>query len=262
MNSNRTQVESPGRIHVARILCVVFAALLVGCAGGVPSIPNDPEEILSKGDQYHKRKKYLQSQALYKAFLTRYPGHDRSDYAQFMVAESYYGDEEYALAAVEYQILVTNYGYSEYVDDGYFKQALCNYKQAPKPHLDQTKTYEALSQLQQFVQVFTRSPILPEAQKYIQKIHERLAKKELSNATFYYDSKRYPSALIYLNKIIDDYPDNSHWVGAMYLKAKILTERGENEDEAIELLRRVMEYPEDLDVKKRADLLLQQLGRG
>jgi outer membrane protein assembly factor BamD len=244
------------------MVCLVFTAFIIGCAGGVPSIPNDPEQILSKGDQYHKREKYFQSQALYQAFLTRYPGHDRSDYAQYMMAESYYGDEEYALAAVEYQILVTNYGYSEYVDDGYFKQALCNYKQAPKPHLDQTKTYEALSQLQQFVQVFTKSPILPEAQKYIQQIHERLANKEYDNAVFYHEGKRYESAMIYLNKIIDNYPDNSYWASAMYLKAKILTDRGENEDEAVDLLRRVLEYPEDLEVKRRADLLLQQLGRG
>jgi len=39
-----------------------------------------------------------------------------------MLGESYFNMEEYALAAVEYRVLVTNYGYSEYVDEGYFRK--------------------------------------------------------------------------------------------------------------------------------------------
>jgi outer membrane protein assembly factor BamD len=228
----------------------------------MPSIPDSPEGIIAKGDQYFKRKKCYQSQELYKAFLARHGGHDRSDYAQFMLAESYFCQEEYALAAVEYRVLVTNYGYSEYADEGFFKEALCSYHQSPKSQLDQSKAYEALSQFQQFVQVFKQSPLVPEAEKYIALIHEKLARKELENAVFYYEIKRYLSALVYLDKIIENYPNNAHWARAKYLKAKILVTRGEREDEAVELLRQVMEYPEALPVKREAELLLEQIDRG
>jgi outer membrane protein assembly factor BamD len=230
----------------------------MGCAGGVPKVPNDPEEHLKKGDRYFEREKYFGSQELFKAFITRYPGHDRSDYAQFMLAESYYEDRDYPMASVEYQILVTNYGYSEYVDDGYFKQALCAFKQSPKPQLDQTMAYEALSKLEQFVQVFTQSPLIPEAQDYIKQIHYKLAEKEFKNAEFYFKTKRYISCLVYLNKIIDNYPDNEYWVRAVYMKARVFYVRGEKKEEALELLQQVADQPDagNLDeVKRRAKAL-------
>ena len=80
-----------------------------------------------------------------------------------------------SLAAVEYHLVSTNYGYSEYVDDAYFKEALCFYHQALKPPLDQTKRLEALERLERFVTIFPQSPLIPEAQSYIGQIHAKLA---------------------------------------------------------------------------------------
>lgn len=234
----------------------------LGCAGGMPSIPNTPEDVIAKGDQYFERGKYYPSQELFKAFLTRYSGHERSDYAQYMRAESYFNMEEYALAAVEYRVLVTNYGYSEYIDEGYFREAMCNYKQSPKPQLDQTKAYEALSQFEQFVRVFSSSPLVPEAEKHVAEIHEKLARKEMENASFYYRKKWYASSLIYLDKIIADYPGNIHWVEAKYMKARIFYARGERFDEAAALLREVIEYPGELRMQKDAEILLRRIEKG
>jgi len=248
--------------RVCRAVLVSVCVVVMGCAGGMPSIPNSPEEILSKGDQYFQKGKYYSSQELFKAFLARHAGHERSDYAQFMMAESYFHMEEFALAAVEYRVLVTNYGYSEYVDEGYFKEALCGYNQSPKSQLDQTKAYEALSQFQQFVRVFQSSPLIPEAEKYIALINEKLAGKEMENAVFYFRQKRYVSSLIYLDKIIAEYPDNTQWVEAKYLKAKILFLRGERKNEAVELLRQVIGYPAELRIKKDAEILLAQIEKG
>jgi outer membrane assembly lipoprotein YfiO len=242
---------------------VVLACLAsFGCAGGIPSIPNSPDEIIAKADRYFQRGKFFSSQELFKAFLERHAGHDRSDYAQFMLAESYYNQEEYALAAIEYRVLVTNYGYSEFVDESFFKQALCSYSQSPKSQLDQTKAYEALSLFQQFTQVFKESPLVPEAEKHISLIHEKLARKELDNAEYYFRSKRYKSALIYLDKIIENYPGNVNWVRAKYLKAKVLFIRGERADEARELLRQVIDHTGDPELKRDADALMAQMEAG
>ena len=253
-----------GRCGMRCWTCLVWgllALLVLGCAGGIPSIPDSPEAILAKGDRYFQKKKFYSSHELYKAFLARHPGHSRSDYAQFMLAESYFNDEDYLLAGVEYRILMSNYGYSDYVDEAYFKGALCNYHQGPKPQLDQTKTYQALSQFQQFVQVFPESPLVPEAQEYIAQINEKLAKKEIENTRFYFRRKLYISAMIYADKIIDNYPDNQYWVEAKYIKAKIFVARGEEQD-ALGLLREVIEYPDDLRVKRDAELLLKRLTQG
>ncbi len=261
MESNKHIGRIAKRLVSFGMLAVMLAAAigLAGCAAGIPSIPNTGDGIIEKGDRYFKNGRYFQAAELYKAYLARYAGQNSSDYAQFRLGESYFEDREYAVAAVEYRLLVTNYGYSEYVDEGYFKEALCNYRQSPKPDLDQTKTLEALSQFEQFVRVFGDSPLIPEAQTYIVEIHEKLARKDLDNAKFYMKGKRYLSAIIYLDKIINSYPDNVFWVEAKYLKAKALYIRGERLDEALVLLNEVIDYPESLRVQGDAKRLIKQV---
>ncbi len=250
-----------GGVRRFRAWTTLAGVLLVGCAGGMPSIPNTPADILKKADSYFARNKYFQSQELYKAFLQRYPGDDRSDYAQFRLAESLYSGEEYGLAAVEYHILVNDYGYSEYVDDGYFKESLCFYYQALKPPLDQSKRLEAMTKLERFITVFPQSPLVPEARDHLEKIHATLAEKSFATAMFYLKQKRRASAIIYLDKIIDSYPNNLYWARALYYKGTIVLARGET-DEAIRLFSQVMAYPEDVDVKQQAKRELQRLRNG
>lgn len=243
----------------AAIWMLVF--MLAGCAGGMPSIPKQPEAILQKGLDHFERGKYFQAQELFKAFLATYAGHDRSDYAQFMLARSYFEDEEYPLALVEFRIVVSDYSYSEYVDDAFLGEAKCLYEQAPKAHLDQSKSFEALSRLKQFTTTFPTSSLIDEANGYIFKIHEKLAKKDLKNARFYLRRKVERSAKIYLDKVIQDYPGNDYWARAMYLRGMLYLEDGDS-TAAAEMFEGVVNYPKTLDITEEARAELKRLGRG
>jgi outer membrane assembly lipoprotein YfiO len=221
-------------------------------------VPNSPERVIVEADSYFERGKYFQATELYRAFLQRHPGHDQSDYAQFRLAESLYGDEDWALAAVEYRILVTNYGYSDLVDDGYFKEAMCYANQAPDASHDQTKRLEALDKFERFVKVFNNSPLLGDAQEQIAANRAVLAEKNLNTALFYIRYKLPKSGEIYLLKIIDNYPNNDSWARAHYHQSKLHIERGEIED-ALRLLAKVVEYPKDLPEKEDALVIITQL---
>lgn len=239
-------------------LFAVLAVLAYGCGTGLPSVPGSPEQILAKADAYFDDGKFYQSKSLYKAFLERYPGDDSGDYAQFRVAESLYNDHDWALAAVEYRILVTNYGYSEYADDGYFKEALCFAAQASDAPHDQTKRYEALDKLERFVKVFNTSPLVPEAYKEIEKNKRVLAEKAFNNAMFYIRYERPRSGEIYLDKIIEDYPDNVYWARSHYYKGKVLMDRG-HEAEALDFFAVVVAWPDDLPEKEEATEMIRRL---
>jgi outer membrane protein assembly factor BamD len=252
-------------VHAAAISAValVFLLLALGvsisaCGGGVPRIPDTPEAILVKGDEYFQKEKYFQAQEIYKAFLSRFPGHDRSDYAQFMLAESYFGKQEYPLAAVEYQILMSNYGYSEYVDDALYKVGLCYFYESPKSQRDQQKARDALSRFNQFLQTYPDSPLVPEVNEKIKLIHEKLAKKAFDNGYHYFRREKLKAAIIYFDKVIDNYPNNEYWARSVYFKARALEERGETE-EAIRHYAIVLSYPEDLSYKGDARRRLERL---
>ena len=116
-----------GRKSSVRALAVlvVCAAVLVSCGGPYSARSvNVPDEKLRIADDFYARKKYTQAGMEYKDFLAVFAGDERGDYAQFMLAESYRGAREYALASVEYRILIADYGYSEYIDDAFFLEGL------------------------------------------------------------------------------------------------------------------------------------------
>ena len=237
------------------------ALMLMSCAGGIPSIPNSPDAILAKASDHFNREKYYQSKELYKAFLARYPGHSRSDEAQFFVAESHFNDGEYPLAAVEYRVLSSNYGYSEYVDDAFYKIALCATEEAPRSDLDQSKSFEALSLFEQFMRTFPTSPLIDEANLHVNEIYKKLARKDFENGYYYYRQKRFGPASVYFEKVIEKYPGNEHWLKSMFYQAKILIAKGEK-DSARELLNRVLEYPRDIEVKLEAQQILNSMQEG
>ena len=73
--------------------------MLSSCAGGMPKVPAKPDDVLTRADELLKKGKHLQAVALYQKFLENYVGHERADYAQYKLAESYLEGEEYELAA-------------------------------------------------------------------------------------------------------------------------------------------------------------------
>ncbi|MDD3643116.1 MAG: hypothetical protein PHQ19_06615, partial [Candidatus Krumholzibacteria bacterium] len=75
-----------------------------------------PGEKIGIADDLFARGRYAAAAVEYKDFLAVFAGDERGDYAQFRVAECYRMSEDYALAAVEYRILINDHGYSEYVD--------------------------------------------------------------------------------------------------------------------------------------------------
>jgi outer membrane assembly lipoprotein YfiO len=230
---------------------LLVVASLLGCAGSIPSIPDTPEAILAKADSYFNRHKYFQATELYKGFLSRHPGHDRSDYAQYRLAESYFKDGDYTLASVEYQLVISNYGYSDYVDDALFQIGLCFWRDDPKVERDQQKAHDALSRFQQFLTTYPSSPLVPEAREYVKKIQARLAEKAFISVRWYYRTKKYDAVIIYCDKIIDNYPDNEYWARAHYYKGLALLQKGQREEAAGEFSQ-VLGYPEEVAVKQQA----------
>jgi outer membrane protein assembly factor BamD len=245
-----TAVAARGRWQ--HVYAVAVLGLVLACAGGMPKVPASPAAILERADDYFRRGKEREAIALYTQFIERFPGHERADYAQFRLAESEFKSRDYELASVEYQILITNYGYSEYVDDAVFQMGVCSWNQAPKFPRDQQKAVDALSRFNQFLLTYPDNLRASEARSYVRQINTRLAEKAYSSAKWYYRQREPKAALVYCEKIIRDYPDNEYWADALLLKGQILVDRGDNEG-AVEQYTQIIAYPGDLPQKQEAE---------
>lgn len=242
-------------------LTVVLTALFVAASCGGPYTAKQvrlPDEKIALADRLYERGTYGKAAVEYKDFLATFAGDERSDYAQFRLAESYRLDEQYAVAAVEYRILVSDYGYSDYVDDAFFLEGLCAFMQASRAERDQTRSYEALNRINRFLQLFPSSPRREEAQKVLSEMHDLLGKKDFLNAKLYYSMGELDAALIYLEKVISAFPSTVWAQRSHYYRGMILKERGER-DEAIREFETVLQVsghiPEAQDARRALESL-------
>lgn len=241
------------------MVTVLLAACVASCGGPYRARRVDlPNEKLAIADMLFQRGDYADAAIEYKDFLATFAGDERSDYAQFMVAECYRLDEDYLLAAVEYRILISDFGYSEYVDDAFYLEGLCAFKQAPRAERDQTKTYEARDRITRFLRLFSDSPRRDEARAVLAEINNRLGKKAFNAANLYFSRELFTAAMIYYDKIVDSYPDTV-WAGkSQYYRGFILEKRGRTE-EAIsaygEAVASQFDFKEKGDAAARLDTL-------
>jgi outer membrane protein assembly factor BamD len=208
---------------------LALAALAASSCGGpyTPKRLNLATDKIALADRLFDKGSYGKAAVEYKDFLATFAGDERSDYAQFRLAESYRLDKEYALAEVEYQILINEHIYSEYVDDAFYLDALCAFKQSPRYERDQTKSYVALDRLKRFEQMFPSSPRLAEARALMGEIHEKLAHKDFAAAKLYFSRKHYDASLIYLSKIIELYPETTWAARSRYYRGYIKEMKGD-----------------------------------
>ena len=243
----------------------IAAAFLAASCGGPYSAKRIelPDQKLALADELFGKAKYNKAAVEYKDFLATFAGDERSDYAQFRLAESYRLDEQYAIAAVEYRILVSDYGYSEYVDDAFFLEGACAFRQTNRPERDQTKSHEALNRINRFLKIFPSSPRREEGEKLQLEIHDQLGKKDFLNAKLYYSKGRDEAALIYFDKVITSYPSTVWAQRSHYYRGMIMKNRGDTE-EAIKSFGIALQKPDTLPEREEAAAALESLqgGRG
>jgi len=245
------------------LLAAVLAAalLLVSCGGPYTAVRVAiPDEKLRVADGLFERGKFSTALAEYKDFLAVFAGDERGDYAQFRVAECYRMMKDYALAGVEYRILINDYGYSEYVDDAFFLDGLCSLRMSQRPERDQTSTYDALTKIKRFLQLFPDSPRRPEAQEALAEIEDTLGKKAWDAAQLYFRGKHYGAAEVYFDKIVREYPETQWAARSWYYKGVIEERRGETAA-AAEAYSKVVRSAQEVPEKRRAQERLRELSK-
>ena len=245
----------------ALLAAALAAALLAPSCGGPykPKRLNVAGDKIALADGLFARGKFGDAAVEYKDFLTTFAGDDRSDYAQFRLAESYRLDGQYALAEIECRLLINEFGYSQYVDDAYYLEAVSAFRQAPRVERDQTKTYEALARLKRFLEIFPKSDRTDEARGTMREIHDRLGEKEFLNARLYFSRKAYDAALIYFNKVIEGYPETTWAARSRYYRA-FIRERTGDAAGAAEDYRAVIAAPGNVPERAEARRRLEPAG--
>ena len=123
-----------------------------------------------------------------------------------------YGQKDYQTASQYFNTYYTTYPKGEYTELARYYSGYGLYLDSPDPRLDQTQTYEAINQLQLYLEYYPQSERAAEAQKIMFELQEKLAYKELLAVRLYYNlgtymrDNNYLSAVITAENALKNYP--------------------------------------------------------
>lgn len=165
--------------------------------------------------EYAKRaydeKKYVQAQTVLNEIYTPLRGTANGEDALFLLAMSYYGNKDYLNSNVFFKTYYQRYPKGKYAELSRFYSGYGFYLDSPDPQLDQSYTVKAIEELKNFLEAFPKSEKVPEAQKAIFEMQDKLTLKELQNAQLYYNlgnfmGNNYEAAVIVSQNALKDYP--------------------------------------------------------
>lgn len=168
------------------------------------------EVAYNKALAFYEAEKYTEASDAFDTVTRVARGTEYGQQAQYYLAESYYKDKQYLLAASEYDRYVSYYPQDEKRPEMEFKAAMCYYHLSPRFKLDQTRTLRAIERFQLFNNRYPDSDMVTEAAARIDEMRNKLAHKAYEAAQFYVRTEQYKAATIYLDRTIDQYPE-SEW---------------------------------------------------
>jgi outer membrane protein assembly factor BamD len=213
--------------------------------------PKPPKAVLDAEDQYAVAKREFDEghwdQAIteLQKLIFNHPGAGFIDSAQYLLGMAYFNQEDYPLAIMEFNKLLLSYPTSRLADDATFMIAKSDFEMSPKAELDQTHTQKAADQLKNFLDDYPESDRREEAQQLLLECRSKLAKRAYKAGHLYYRMKRYDAALIYFDKILNDFHDTEWAKKAQFESAEIFYKREEYNRAKEEYQKFLEDFPED-----------------
>jgi len=234
---------------------LLLIQLIAGCGSSKTDInTDDPQKAFDIAKRKYDKRDYTDAIDDFSFIKIRFPGTDVSDKVQFYLASSYFYQKEYILAAYEFESFIKNYQLSPLYPDARFMLANTYYELSPKYSLDQQFTKEALTQYLSYIESYPEDKNIPEAEKRIKELRNKLAYKDYWTGELYMKTSNYKAASIYFQTVYDEYIDSDWADDAMVAQADAYI-NGRRYEDAKKVLDKFNKLFPNSNLKNRANTL-------
>ena len=229
------------------------------------------EDISVKYDasvKMYEKGKYDKAIRLFEQIAPSYKGKPQAEKLFYMFSQSYYKTKQYYLAGYQFESFASSYPKSEKVEEAAFLGAKCYSKLSPVYSLDQTDTDKALDKLQNFIDTYSSSTYLADANAIVKELKFKLEKKAFENAKQYNTISDFKASEIAFDNFISDFPGTTFKEDALYYKldsAYKLAENSVNQkmeerlNSALKAYHSLIKYKADSKYKTQADQMLAKI---
>lgn len=241
------------KIKVINFISILLISLYVFSCGSSDKSDiktDDPDQAIKIAMKNYDKKDYLQAIDDFSLIKIKFSGTRVADKAQYYLAMCYYNRKEYILAASEFENLIKNFSSSTYTVQGRYQLAMCYYGMSPDFSLDQTYTKFAITEFQNFIELFPSDKNVSEAESKIKELRNKLAYKQLKSAELYMIMDNYKAAIYYYEGILQDYFETDWADDALYGKIQALLKKKKNEEALKEVERFEKKFPKSTFMSK------------
>ena len=231
------------------VLLLVSSLALGGCAlfgGGdsLQAVAQSPEELFWRANYDFMRGRYEEARQKLRLFVTQFPDNPAVPEARLGIARTYFEEENYGQARVEYERYLSLHPRHERLDEALYFIGLSYFEQMEKVGRDQTATARAVVAFRKLLAEVPNTPYKPDAETKIVIARRRLASQEIAIGLYYMKREKYKAAEGRFQGCLDRYrgtglePEALFYLGEAYAAS-------EEPEKANTAYRQVMEqYPD------------------
>jgi outer membrane protein assembly factor BamD len=197
------------RISPLRALMLAGAALLAaGCSSKPKDLKGDCQERFDKLHDRYQNGKYASAKQGFGDFVITCAGTEHVEQAHFELGDSHFRLKEWLEAEQEMSAFLRDYPASRrYAETARWLLARSMAKQVHIPQRDQTKTLEAMRELETYLAEFPDSERADSAQAELERLGQLLADRDMLVARLYSRMNEPLAAAIYYKHLLAEYGD-------------------------------------------------------
>jgi outer membrane protein assembly factor BamD len=210
------------KVYQIALFMAVLAGTMHSCVPEIEKIKKNPDfkYKFEKALAYYEKENYTDAQTLFEDVMPFYRGSDKAEEIAWHYANCSFFLKEYTTSAYYFKQFSNTFPNSKYTEDATFMIATAFDKQAPNQMLDQDNTHKAIEAYQLFINTFPNSKRAEECNKNIDKLRDRLYRKDFESAQLYFQVEDYRAAVHALKNLLKNYPDGNDAENARFMIVK------------------------------------------
>lgn len=179
--------------------------------------------------QYYAEGYYNKAAMVLANVVTSLKGTEKGEESLFLLGMASMKAKDYDAASTYFKKYYQSYPKGEYTEEARYQSGMALYMSTPEPKLDQSATYEAVTEFQNFIDVYPTSTRRVDAQNRIFELQDKLVEKEYLNAKLYFDlgsyigngtNGNYEACIVTAENAIKDFPYTKRREDFSYLIVK------------------------------------------
>lgn len=192
----------------------------------------DPAYKLERAVQYYEEGNFNKAYPIFDELMASYRGTTKAQEVYRYFAKTLYGQRDYLLASYHFKRFAQTFPADAFAEEAAYLSAYCAYLEAPTKTLDPAYTYQAMDELQLFINTHPNSTFLTQANGLMDELRERLEEKSYLIAKGYHHRNQFASSVVSFNVMLSEYPDSPRREEAMFYRVESSVKYAENSIES------------------------------